>query len=179
MIRLEYFTEDDFEQLIKWNENTSPYFLLQWAGPAFTFPLTKDQLLTYIEDSNTPDATKRIYKVIDTETEKNVGHIALTNIDYYHNSARIGKVLIGGTSMRGKGIGSLMMQEIIKIGFRDLNLHRLSLGVFDFNQSARACYQKVGFQTEGLLRDYRKIGNSYWSLYEMSILEDEWEQKLE
>ncbi|WP_117168016.1 GNAT family N-acetyltransferase [Paraliobacillus sediminis] len=174
MIRLEYFTAEDFEQLIEWNTGTSSAFLLQWAGPTFTYPLTKKQLVSYLEDSNQQDATNLIYKVIDVESDKTIGHISLGKIDYTNKSARIGKVLVGDTSMRGKGIGELMIKAIVKVGFGDLHLHRLSLGVFDFNKSAISCYKKVGFQIEGLLRDYRKINDQYWSIYEMSILEEEW-----
>ncbi len=70
-----------------------------------------------------------------------------------------------------------MIEEILKIAFKELNLHRVSLGVFDFNYSAIACYEKAGFIKEGLLRDARKTGNEYWSLWEMSILENEWREK--
>ena len=36
-------------------------------------------------------------------------------------------------------------------------------------------YKKAaGFIKEGLLRDSSKNGDEYWSLWEMSILEDEW-----
>lgn len=176
MIRLDYFTAEDFDQLIKWNTGTSPAFLLQWAGPTFNFPLTKEQLSTYIEDSNHQNATKLIYKVMDIKTDNTIGHISLGNIDYTNNSARIGKVLVGDTSMRGKGIGEWMIKAIVKIGFEDLHLHRLSLGVFDFNKGAVSCYKKAGFLIDGLLRDYRKINDQYWSLYEMSILEAEWKK---
>ncbi|WP_112182565.1 GNAT family N-acetyltransferase [Paraliobacillus zengyii] len=176
MIRLEYFTEDDFEQLIEWNNGTSPAFLLQWAGPTFIFPLSKSQLSTYLEDSNQQDATKLVYKVIDVQSGRTIGHISLGNIDYRNKSARIGKVLVGDTSMRGKGTGELMIKAIVKIGFEDLHLHRLSLGVFDFNIGAINCYKKAGFLIDGLLRDYRKMNDQYWSLYEMSILETEWQR---
>jgi RimJ/RimL family protein N-acetyltransferase len=67
-----------------------------------------------------------------------------------------------------------MIKEILKIAFDELQLHRVSLGVFDFNFSAIACYEKAGFIKEGLLRDSRKNGDEYWSLWEMSILENEW-----
>ena len=36
-VRLEPFSEADFERLIAWSP--TPEFLLQWAGPLFTFPL--------------------------------------------------------------------------------------------------------------------------------------------
>jgi RimJ/RimL family protein N-acetyltransferase len=48
--------------------------------------------------------------------------------------------------------------------------------VYDFNTAAISCYEKVGFSKDGLLRDVKKYGDAYWSLFEMSILETEWKQ---
>ncbi len=84
-------------------------------------------------------------------------------------------MLVGDKNGRGRGIGVRMMKEILRVAFDELHLHRVSLGVFDFNTSAIACYEKAGFKKEGLLREIRKIGDEYWSLWEMSILEDEWQ----
>lgn len=172
MIELQYFDREHIPTLIRWIP--SPEFLLQWAGPAFHFPLTEEQIDRYIEKANTDTSDTYVYSVILKETGQIIGHISLAHIDREHKSARVGKVLIGDKSVRGKGLGYLMMTEIVKIAFEQLNLHRVSLGVFDFNTSAIACYEKVGFKKEGLLRDCRKMGDKYWSLWEMSILAPEW-----
>ena len=68
-----------------------------------------------------------------------------------NKSARVGKVLVGDKNVRGKGIGKQLIKKILKIAFDELQLHRVSLGVFDFNLSAIACYEKAGFIKEGLL----------------------------
>ncbi|WP_156292056.1 GNAT family N-acetyltransferase [Oceanobacillus salinisoli] len=172
MIELKYFERSDFNQLIDWIE--TPQFMLQWGGPVFDFPLTNNQLEKYIENANKEDADSLIYKVMDKETGNVVGHISLGRIDRKHKSARVGKVLIGDKSVRGKGIGQQMIKGILNIAFDELHLHRVSLGVFDFNTPAIACYEKAGFTKEGYLRDTVKNGDEYWSLLEMSILEKEW-----
>ena len=172
MIELKPFERADFDKLINWIE--TPEFLLQWGGPNFTFPLDEDQLGVYLKDANNDDSEVLIYSVFDRETETVIGHISLGKIDRGNNSARVGKVLVGDKNVRGKGIGKQMMTEILKVAFDELHLHRVSLGVFDFNSSAIACYEKAGFKKEGLLRESRKIGEEYWSLWEMSILEKEW-----
>ncbi|MGA8943289.1 MAG: hypothetical protein WB502_11350 [Thermoactinomyces sp.] len=41
MVKLLPFTEQDIERLINWID--SPDLLLQWAGPAFTYPLDKER----------------------------------------------------------------------------------------------------------------------------------------
>ncbi|MGJ9459836.1 GNAT family N-acetyltransferase [Oceanobacillus sp. CF4.6] len=175
MIQLEFFETSDFQQLINWIE--TPELLLQWGGPAFDFPLTVNQLEKYIENANCDNSDTLVYKVIDKETEAVIGHISLGKIDRKNRSARIGKVLVGNENVRGKGIGEQMIKEILQIAFDDLCLHRISLGVYDFNVPAISCYEKVGFVKEGLLRDAAKNGDEYWSSYEMSILEKEWMER--
>ncbi len=173
MIRLDYFGESDYKQLIKWSGDEA--FLLQWAGPYFKFPLTEEQLDQYLEGANDINKSDRlIYKAIEICTDTIVGHISLGGIDRVNRSGRIGKVLIGSSSNRGKGIGEGMLKAILKIGFEELKLHRISLGVFDFNERAIRCYEKVGFSREGLLRDARRFKDYYWNLIEMSMLEHEW-----
>ncbi|PWU69429.1 GNAT family N-acetyltransferase [Gracilibacillus dipsosauri] len=174
MIKLRFFERSDFQQLINWIE--TPEFLLQWGGPNFSFPLTEQQLENYLKDANTDNSPIFIYSIIEKETGYVIGHISLGNIDRSNKSARVGKVLVGDKNVRGKGIGLQMMNEILKVAFDELKLHRVSLGVFDFNASAIACYEKTGFIKEGLHRDSRKIGDEYWSLWEMSILENEWKE---
>lgn len=175
MITLQPFEKKDFQQLIDWID--TPAFLLQWAGPGFQFPLTFAQLNTYIKDANQENADAFIYKVVENESGKTIGHISLGNIERSNRSARIKKVLVGPESGRGQGIGVKMIQAVLTVAFEDLQLHRVSLGVFDFNTPAIACYEKAGFQKEGLLRDCRKYEENYWSLWEMSMLENEWKQR--
>lgn len=175
MITLRYFVPSDFQTLIQWVD--SPAFLLQWAGSSFHYPLTEAQLEDYVKDANHENATKLIFSVVHKETNDVIGHISLTKIDQRNKSARIGRVLVGNERYRGQGIGELMIEEILKIAFNELKLHRICLGVFDFNLPAIACYEKAGFKKEGLLRDTCKHGETYWSQWEMCILEEEWNEQ--
>lgn len=175
MIELQYFTEADFEQLINWFDSKKEY--IQWGGGGFGYPLTHDKLKSHIKDGNKEGSKSLIYKVVEKESGKAVGHISLESIDRENRSARVCRVLVGEDTMRGNGVGEAMMYEILTIAFDQLNLHRVSLGVYDFNHSAIKCYEKAGFQKEGLKRDVQKYENEYWNLWEMSILEDEWKKK--
>lgn len=149
VIKLESFKKSDFKQLINWIN--SEEFLIQWSGNAFTFPLDEQQLEKYIESTNT-----LAFKVVDEETSDVIGHISLGQIDNINKSARIGKVLVGNTKMRGRSIGKHMMKAVLHIAFDELKLHRVTLGVYDFNTSAISCYEKIGFVKEGLLRESKE-----------------------
>jgi RimJ/RimL family protein N-acetyltransferase len=175
MIKLEYFTPQDFPLLIDW---ISDELLLQnWAGSQFRFPLTHEKLDWYIRDTNDfNNSSTLVYKAVDSLTGQTVGHISLTAINRPNRSARITRVLVGDTAERGKGIGEQITRAMMQIGFEELNLHRMSLGVYDFNEPAIRCYKKCGFRVDGVLRDISRHGDDYWSLMEMSILENEWQE---
>ncbi len=174
MIKLEYFSKEDFTQLMEWID--SEHLMINWAGSLFKYPLTEDSLDWYIEETNNLDSSDVfIYKAVSSINGETVGHISLGSVSKKNNSGRISRVLIGNTTERGKGACCGMINAVLKIAFEDLKLHRVSLGVYDFNHAAIRCYEKCGFVKEGLMRDVLKYDDgSYWSLWEMSILEEEW-----
>jgi RimJ/RimL family protein N-acetyltransferase len=173
MIRLEYFEEKDFEQLMNWIN--SEELMINWAGSLFSFPLSQRAMAWYIRNTNDLDkADALVYKVIDEQTGEAVGHISLGGISRKNKSARISRVLVGSTAHKGKGLCKHMIRAVCKIGFEELGLHRISLGVYSFNESAIKCYQSSGFSIEGVSRDSLLHNGEFWSLVEMSILENEW-----
>lgn len=171
-IELKPFERSDFNRLIGWIPNAET--MMMWCGPFFTFPLDFHQLEEYYQSGLKEPPVRKIFKLIDIHANEVIGHIELNNIDWRNRAAMVSKVLIGDTSRRGKGYGTQMVRKLLEIAFDELHLHRISLYVFDFNQSAIACYKKVGFQVEGHLRDYRRVGEGYWSSYLMAILESDW-----
>jgi len=176
IVSLEYFTKDDFQQLINWIYDE--HLLTNWAGSLFSFPLTQKSLDWYIKDTNDlQNSDALVYKAIDTKTGETVGHISLGSISRKNRSARISRVLVGDNAEKGRGICTNMITAVAKIGFEELKLHRISLGVYDFNMPALRCYEKAGFTKEGVQRDILRYNNEYWSLVEMSMLEDEWKAR--
>ena len=173
MIKLEYFNRTDFDQLIEWIKDDE--LLMNWSGSLFNFPLTEKSLEWYIDDVNDINSSDVfVYKAVDTATGKAIGHISLGSISKKNRSGRISRVLVGGEENRGKGCCKGIVKAVLKIGFEQLKLHRISLGVYDFNKAAIVCYQKAGFKIEGISRDVLMFKGQWWSLVEMSILEEEW-----
>lgn len=175
MIKLAYFERNDFDQLMEWINDDE--LLMNWSGSLFSYPLTTKSLEWYIDDVNDiNNSDVFIYKALDITTGNTVGHISLGSISKKNKSARISRVLVGGIDSRGKGYCQQMVKNVLKIGFEELKLHRISLGVYNFNLAAISCYQKSGFIIEGTTRDVLNYKGEWWSLIEMSILEDEWKK---
>lgn len=150
---------------------------MQWAGPIFSFPLTRRQLENHLKKSTADKPTLLIFKAIDTNTGQIIGHGEIANIDYRNSSATLARILTGPPEMRGAGIGLEIVNNLLQIAFDILHLHRVDLLVFDFNQHAISTYEKAGFVKEGVLRESRKLEDKYWSSCIMSILEHEWQGK--
>lgn len=163
MITLEKFKEADFDRLICWVDSEES--MIQFSGPIFDYPITHCQLDNYVNTEN-----RLVYKVIDTDFEEVIGHAELNNIDYKNMSARVCRILVGGKQHRNKGYGKAIINELVRVAFEDLNFHRLDLAVYDFNQQAIKCYKDFGIEIEGLFIDNKKVGDNYWSTYNMSII---------
>ncbi|HSO58507.1 MAG TPA: GNAT family protein, partial [Paenisporosarcina sp.] len=59
-----------------------------------------------------------------------------------------------GPDFQGKGFGKDAMQLVMNYAFNELNLHRLSLTVFGYNQGAIKLYESLGFRHEGTYREF-------------------------
>lgn len=173
-VKLEPFTEADIDQLIAWIP--SPQFLAQWTGPAFDYPLDRAQLTHHLTEARQENPASLVFKAVVPETGAAIGHGELARIDSKNLSAALARILVGPTELRGAGIGEAIVRALLRIAFDDLSLHRVALNVFDFNQSAIRCYQKVGFRLEGVQRAACKVGDEYWNVCAMSILEHEYHE---
>ena len=61
----------------------------------------------------------------------------------------------------GEGYGKEMVQEILKIGFKDLKIHRIEAGIEPKNKRSLALAKSVGLRLEGLSKR-RLFLNSEW-----------------
>lgn len=55
---------------------------------------------------------------------------------------------------QGQGIGRQLLTGLLEVADNWMKLRRVELSVYADNQTAIALYRKLGFEDEGLLRDY-------------------------
>ena len=148
--------------------------MIKWSGSLFSFPLANSNLEWYIRNTNVPfESDAFVFKAVDTETGETVGHISLGGLSWKNRSSRISRVLVSPAATQ-KGICQQMTKAVLKIGFQELGLHRIGLGVYENNKAALNCYLKSGFNIEGVSRDVLWYNDEFLSMVEMAILEDEW-----
>ncbi len=69
------------------------------------------------------------------------------------NAAVNYRVWLAGPEATGHGHGTEVTQLVTSYALDDVGLHRVGLGVYEFNPRARRVYEKCGFQAEGRRRD--------------------------
>lgn len=96
----------------------------------------------------------------------------------FHNWAkRMGRVEIGYDLLEeaeGKGYMSEVLSTVIPFGFSELNLNRIGALIHQENTPSRKLVKKIGFQEEGLLREYAFAGGEYIDLIMHSVLKKDW-----
>ena len=72
------------------------------------------------------------------------------------------------SDFHNQGVGSALLEAVINLSEKWLNLTRLDLQVYTDNAAAIHLYQKFGFQIEGTLRRYAYRDGEYVDSYTMA-----------
>ena len=78
-----------------------------------------------------------------------VGAAALYNIDCERNRAEYGRMMIGESAARGRGLARTATRLVIEFAFDHLGLGEVYLEVFSDNDPAVAIYRSCGFEETG------------------------------
>ena len=121
---------------------------------------------------NTAGDAGRVFFAIRARSEiEIIGYVQIMAIHPVHRSAVLG-VLIGKPEHRGKGLGGEALQLAIDYCRKHLNLTRITLSLHNSNLSAIGLYEKLGFETEGLLRRAQFIDGEWVDLRLMAIMQE-------
>lgn len=181
MIRIDFLKNDrlhltelrkeDFPYFKKW-ESSIYYMRHLDTSPAIPRTLESieerhQKLLT----GNTPNDILFVLRLVDEDAP--IGFIMFDGIQWQHGTAYLA-VGIGEAEYRGKGYGFDAMNLMLDFGFNELNLHRVSLTVFDYNAGAIKLYEQIGFIREGLARQAFLRDGKRRDMYFYGLLRDEW-----
>ena len=112
------------------------------------------------------------FQVRELAEDKLIGFVGLFPI-WAHGNAWVG-IGLGERDYWGKGCGTDAMRLALRFAFMELNLHRVTLDVFEYNPRAIRSYEKAGFREEGRRRQFILRNGRRWDEIEMGILREEW-----
>jgi RimJ/RimL family protein N-acetyltransferase len=109
---------------------------------------------------------------IETKEGTYIGNIGLHSMEPENRQAMLG-IAIGERAYQGQGYGTDAIRALLGWAFGYLNLNRVYLRVYAYNERAIRCYRKCGFQHEGTLRQSHYSDGQYFDELMMGILRDE------
>ncbi len=70
------------------------------------------------------------------------------------------------------------MELALRFAFNELNLYRVQLTVFSYNERAINLYEKLGFQREGVFREHIQRDGRRHDMILYGLLRQEWTEHL-
>jgi RimJ/RimL family protein N-acetyltransferase len=110
------------------------------------------------------------------DDDRLIGFVGLFWLNLSQGEAFTG-IGIGEKDLWGKGFGTDAMRLILRYAFTELNLRRVSLMVFEYNQRALRSYLKAGFVEEGRMRGVLSREGQRWDSIYMGVLRQEWQSR--
>ena len=165
-LSLRPITDADTPNIVRWRNDPEV-----WRYFLFREPFTPEMHRAWLK--NKVETGKVIqYIIVEGESGKSVGSVYFRDVDEKNESAEYG-IFIGETWARRRGLGTETARLFTAFGLDVLRLHRISLKVLGGNEIARRSYEKAGFQTEGVFRDFIKLDGVYTDVIFMARLAGE------
>lgn len=105
-----------------------------------------------------------------------IGSISMNNLSYgSFQSCQIGYRL--DEEEAGKGYMTEALEDVKKLAFNELNLHRLELNAIPRNRRSLRVAEKAGFEQVGLSPKYLNINGVWEDHVHMAIINDHWKPR--
>lgn len=133
---LREITEDDSDKVVRWR-NTELDKGVFFSDEKLTLKTQKKWINKYLQNPS------NITFIIEYNKQP-IGMVALYHIQ--DNTAEFGRLLIGETEFRGKGIAKEASRMVLEYGFFDVGLQAIYAKVFADNESPLRLYYSLGFK---------------------------------
>lgn len=134
-------------------------------------PVTVDDMRSYIEGFR--DKMKGLaFAIFDKATQQHIGNVTLYSINWIHRTAEQG-TMIGNKEFWRKGYAPEARRLVIEYAFRQLGLHKITVGALAANGASIAVSKKLGFKIEGVLRQQWFKDGAYHDVVRLGLLSEE------
>lgn len=113
------------------------------------FPASMEDESRWLEQQTSYTRGEYQFAIEDFEGSL-AGRCGVIRLDWKNRVAELAIMI--GTPYRGRGYGKEAMALLCDFCFNEMNLHKLKVSVFAFNEPAIRCYESNGFLREGLLK---------------------------
>ena len=167
-LTLRPITDADTDDIVRWRNDPEV-----WRYFLFREPFTPAMHRAWLQNKVMTGKVIQ-YIIVERESGESVGSVYFRDVDEKNESAEYG-IFIGEPRARGRGLGTETARLFTRFGLDVLRLHRISLKVLGGNEIARRSYEKAGFRTEGVFRDFVKLDGAFTDVVFMARIQGEGE----
>jgi RimJ/RimL family protein N-acetyltransferase len=138
--------EDVNENYRSWMNDPDVVQYLESRFRAYTI----EDLIAYV-DKVSADPDMVFMAIVVKSGDIHIGNVKLGPINRVHRVADMG-IIIGERDHWGQGYATEAIQLMVRYAFDQLNLHKVTAGIYANNTGSEKAFLKAGFQQEGLLR---------------------------
>lgn len=159
------FAEEIFDA-VKSDQERLATFLL-WAGKGFSLDSTR----SFAENAAAEAGHGKSMHASILRKNRVIGALGFNTINMLEDNAEIGYWIVG--EEEGKGTVTKCTEALIEYGFSELGLHRIVIRCATENSRSKAIPKRLGFKSEGVMREAGKLRRGYVDLEVFSLLKHE------
>jgi len=150
---LRAFERDDVERCYRWMNDPNIVRTLKTR-----YPIAFQGEVEWLERAMNPGPNERHFAVERKDDRTHVGNASIHDIDWISRAGSFG-LFIGDPAAWNRGFGGDAIQTLVRFAFDEMNLVKLRINVFDYNERAKHVLEERGFTQEGrLVRDFYREG---------------------
>jgi RimJ/RimL family protein N-acetyltransferase len=165
---LRAFERDDAERCYRWMNDPNIVRTLKSR-----YPIAFQNEIEWLERAMKVSVSdsERHFAIERKEDRAHIGNASIHDIDWVSRTAAFG-LFVGEPSAWNRGFGTDAIRTLVRFAFEEMNLRKLNIDVFDYNDRAKHVLEAQGFVQEGRLRQQFYREGAYHDIVILSTFRD-------
>jgi len=147
--------EDVTQNYLVWMQDEEVVQFMECRGESYTLEELKD----YVERMN-ESHNDFLFGVYTKDENEHIGNIKIGEINLMHKFGNLG-LFIGNKKKWGVGYGAEAVKLATEFAFKELNLNKLTAGIYENNIGCYRAFLKAGYNEAGRLKKHRLYKGIY------------------
>src|ERR1051325_5883288 len=143
---LRAFEREDAERCYRWMNDPNIVRTLKSR-----YPIAFQNEIEWLEGAMHAKANERDFAVEGRDDRTHIGNASIHNIDWVSRTGWFG-LFIGEPTAWNRGFGGDAISTLVRFAFDEMNLMKLRINVFEYNDRATHVLEAPGFVAEGRVK---------------------------
>jgi RimJ/RimL family protein N-acetyltransferase len=153
LVLLRALEPDDLERCYRWMNDPEIVRTLKHR-----YPMAFHKEAEWLQRAVNPPHTERHFAIERRDNRTHIGNTSVHDIDWVSRTAEL-DLFLGEPSAWNRGFGRDAIRAVMRFAFDEMNLQKLRISVFDYNERAKHVLISSGFVQEGkLAREFYREG---------------------